>query len=96
MLSKKNKYIHLENNSKDIPTIPESIIIPDMRTVHLAGKRWGWIWNRPKGVLIQEGDRIERVPILDFTRILQVILYGASLIMALVGVGKMISSNTGE
>ena len=48
----------------------------------------GVVWNRPSAVLIEQGDRVARLPIIDITRLAQVALLSLSLcftIAALIG-----------
>jgi hypothetical protein len=41
------------------------------------------VWNRPVAVVVEQEGQIERLPIVDVTRVAQISLYGFSLFIAL-------------
>jgi hypothetical protein len=48
--------------------------------------RWpggGYVWNRPVALLVEQGEEIERVPIVDLTRVLQWGLAGVGAIVSI-------------
>ncbi len=96
MFTNKNRYINLEDASKPVRDVSELKIMTDSRVVKLSGKGWGWVWNRPSGLIIQRGNQRQRVPIFDFTRILQILFYGLSALMVIAGLIKGLNKGKGE
>ncbi len=58
----------------DVTVVPQSQAL----TLHW-GRYGGLVWNRPAAILIERGDQSERIPIVDFTRVVQVGLLGFCL-----------------
>jgi hypothetical protein len=48
------------------------------------------VWNRPVAVLVDRDGQERRVPIVDVTRVAQLVLYGFSLVFVLSGFYMMI------
>lgn len=63
----------------------EVTVTPQSRTLVIRGRHGGWVWNRPLAVLVERDGKEERIPIRDVTRIIQLALYGLSLVFAGVG-----------
>ena len=66
----------------DLTITPEAQVL----TIRLPTGRI--VWNRPSAVLIEQGDRVARLPIIDITRLAQIALLSLSLcftIAALIG-----------
>ena len=92
----KDQYINLTDRPGRINGSPVRKYFPETRTVHLSGKVRNWIRNRPRGIIIQKGDRQERTLTLDLKQILKNILYGLSSVLALIGLVIMIGKSKGE
>ena len=92
----KGQYINITDRSGSINDSPERKYFPETRTVHLSGRVKNWIRNRPRGIILQKGDRQERILNLDLKRILKNILYGLSSVLALIGLVIMIGKSKGE
>lgn len=46
--------------------------------------RWPWggfVWNRPSAISVERDGSIQRIPIVDLTRVIQLSLVGFSLVM---------------
>ena len=48
-----------------------------------AGKGFGFVWNRPVAVLVERGEAIERIPIIDVTRVAQFAMLGLGSVLAM-------------
>jgi len=92
----KDRYINLIDRPGRLADRPERKYFPETRTVHLSGKVKSWIRNRPRGIILQKGDRQERTLVLDLKRILKPVLYGLSSALALTGLVIMIGKSKGE
>lgn len=64
----------------------KTIVVGDVRVTPQSQAliiRWpngGWVWNRPTAVLVEQDGQVERIPVMDVTRIIQIGLLGISLI----------------
>ena len=96
MFNKGDRYINLGESSPSGNRDTGIWIFRENRVTELSGNSWRWIWNRPRGIVLQKGSSKKRVPILDLTRILQAIFYGISLLLVMIGVGKMIGGYTAK
>jgi hypothetical protein len=47
-----------------------------------------FVWNRPTAILIEQDMAAKRIPIVDITRILQLLLLGFSLVLSIVSLVK--------
>jgi len=92
----KDQYINLTDRPVRKNDSPERKYFPETRTVYLSRKVRNWIRNRPRGIILQKGDRQERALMLDLKRIPNTILYGLSSILALTGLVIMIGKSKGE
>ncbi len=90
------QYISLKDGSSGMSGRSGFNVVPQSRSVQLSGKNWGWVWNRPRGVLLQEGDRKKFLPIVDFTRVIQVLFYGLSMLFVGLGFFNFLGKGRGE
>jgi len=65
-------------------------VTPQSRALTIRWPNGGWVWNRPAAVLVDQGGEQRRIPIVDVTRIVQLMLYGLSLVFVLSGLYMMI------
>lgn len=54
-------------------------IRPFSRAVFFQGRSIGWVWNRPAYLQIDQSGSVRNIPILDYTRLLQVLFWTVSL-----------------
>jgi hypothetical protein len=69
-------------------TLGDLIVTPEAQTLTVQLPSGGLVWNRPSAVLIEQGDGIARLPVIDITRLAQVALWSLSLcfmVVALIG-----------
>ena len=60
----------------------EVAVTPQSRALVIRGRHGGWVWNRPVAVLVERDGQERRIPVLDVTRMVQLALYGLSLVFA--------------
>jgi hypothetical protein len=78
--------ISYENHAGDPIQIGDVKISPIARAlrIQLPGLKGGLIWNRPASVVVQTGEGEEQVmPVMDVTRLAQVMLLGIGLLGSL-------------
>ena len=96
MVNKKSQYISLVKKEESLAESTEVRYLPEVRTIQLSGKRWGWVWTHPRGIVIQKGEDRKRISIIDFTRVIQAVVYGISFLLFTVGLLKRTANNGGE
>lgn len=62
--------------------VDDITVTPVSRALVVRLPRGGFIWHRPTAVLVEQGARARRIPIVDVTRILQVGLLGLAVLTA--------------
>jgi hypothetical protein len=67
-------------------TVGEVTIRPQSQVISLRWPRGGWIWRRPTAILVERGDQVEHVPILDITRVALWGLLGYALLFLIVAI----------
>jgi hypothetical protein len=60
-------------------TAGDITVTPQSQALTLRWRGGGWVWNRPVAVLVERGGNVDRVPIIDVTRMAQIGLYGLGL-----------------
>lgn len=59
-------------------------VTPQSKALVMHAPFGGLVWNRPVGVLVERGERTERIPIVDVTRIVQLGLLALSVVFTVV------------
>jgi hypothetical protein len=65
-------------------TVGDVSLTPQSRALILHWPGGGLVWNRPVAVVIKQGDRLSRLPIVDVTRLAQISLLGLSATFTLI------------
>ena len=69
----------LQKRPGDIITVGDLIVTPLSQSFIIRCPYGGWVWNRPRAVVVERDGNTERIPIIDITRIVQLGLFGLSL-----------------
>lgn len=64
---------------------------PVSQSVSRIGKTWGFVWNRPYAVRVEQGETSYQIPIRDYTQIGLAVLYGLTVLFGLMAVWKSLS-----
>jgi hypothetical protein len=65
-------------------TLGDLTVTPEAQALTIRLPTGGLVWNRPSAVLIERGDGVTRLPVIDITRLAQVALLSLSLCFTLV------------
>jgi hypothetical protein len=76
-----NDWIEWQQRQGEPHRINEMTITPVAQALTIRWPGGGFVWNRPVGLLIERNGQVERRPVQDWTRLLQVGL----LLLGLVG-----------
>jgi hypothetical protein len=71
-------------------------VVPQSQAVILSWKKGGWVWNRPVGLLVRDGEGERRVPIPDVTRWVQIGFGVISVIYILIGIVASFKKSGGK
>ena len=52
------------------------------------GRHFGFVWNRPYAVRVEQGDTAYQLPIRDYTQIVQVVLWGLTALFVLITIRR--------
>ena len=69
--------------SGDKVTVGDVTVTPQSQALTVRWPDGGLVWNCPVAVLVEQGERKERIPIVDVTRIAQLGLLGLSLVFTM-------------
>jgi hypothetical protein len=58
-------------------------ITPLTQVLALHWPQGGFVWNRPVALLIEQDGQVERVPVVDMTRLVQLALFGCAIFVLL-------------
>lgn len=65
--------------------IGDVTVTPQSRALVVAWRGGGIVWNRPWALRVEQDGGVRRIPIVDLTRVMQVLLFGVSLMVFLAG-----------
>jgi len=65
---------------------------PVTQSVLWLGQRFGFVWNRPYAIRVDDGETTAQVPIVDLTRIAIIILWGLTALFSLMAVRNQLKT----
>ncbi|NTU61990.1 MAG: hypothetical protein HGB05_01000 [Chloroflexi bacterium] len=77
-------FIRLENTSTEPIVIGDTRITPQAQAFSVRFPFGGLVWNRPTAVLVERDDLTQRLPIVDVTRVAQIVLFGIVLTFSVI------------
>jgi hypothetical protein len=88
-MSSSNKFIELntyEGDSVQLRDISgtEIRVVPQSQALSIHWPKGGFVWNHPVAITVESDEQVERVPIIDVTRIAQIVLWGLSAFFTLI------------
>ncbi len=69
-------------------TVGSLTVTPQSQALIVRLPIGGVVWNRPAAILVEQNGTTKRLPIVDITRILQLLLLGSSLVLSIVSLVK--------
>ena len=58
-------------------------VVPQSQAWVLRGSGWGFVWNRPLAVLVEQQGQVSRIPVVDVTRWVILTLFGLVLLQGI-------------
>jgi hypothetical protein len=71
--------IQWQSNSGQPVTAGEITVTPQSQALIFRWSNGGFVWNRPVAVVVERPGQIQRIPVLDITRIVQWSLLATSV-----------------
>jgi hypothetical protein len=69
-----------------LPRLHKDIVVtPVSRSLTVRLSRWGFVWNRPVAVLVEDGESTTELAIVDVTLLVQIGVFAAGLAATLIG-----------
>ena len=84
-MKKEYKNFILQSKSGEEVTVGEIRVTPQSQSLTVRWPQGGWVWKRPSHLVVQRGEETEHIPVLDITRISQVVLYSLSALGVVIG-----------
>ena len=60
----------------------ECKVVPEAQSMTIKWPFGGFVWNRPTAIIVEQDDEINRIPIIDNTRLVQLSLIIGALIFS--------------
>jgi hypothetical protein len=73
------RFIWWETRSGNKVPLGDITLTPRSRVLLVRWPGGGWVWNRPRDIVVERNGKIERYPIVDQTRRVQLGLLGLGL-----------------
>ena len=70
--------------SADPIVVGDTRVTPQTQTLSIRFPFGGMVWNRPSAVLVERDDLTQRIPIVNVTRLAQIVLFGLVLTFSVI------------
>jgi len=77
-------FIRLENTSAEPIVVGDTKVTPQAQAFSVRFPFGGFVWNRPTAVLVERDDSTQRIPIINVTRVAQIVLFGLVLSISVI------------
>jgi hypothetical protein len=84
-MSKMKDVVQWRTVSGEPVTAGDITLTPQSQALTVRFPKGGFVWNRPVAVLVERDGQMERIPVVDVTRIAQVFLLGLGFVFFVVG-----------
>ena len=74
-----SKYVSYTSSKGQPIKYDGKVLTPVSQALTVQLPFWGWVWNRPTAIEIDDGQSIENIPIVDVTLMARIGLYGIGL-----------------
>jgi len=71
--------IQYQTVSADPIVVGDTRVTPQSQALTIRLPFGGMVWNRPSAVLIERDDMTQHIPIVNVTRVVQIVLFGLIL-----------------
>ena len=77
------RIIQYQTTSAHPITVGDTTITPQSQALIIRWPYGGFVWNRPRAILVERAGQTQYIPIRDATRIVQIRLWGIALLWAI-------------
>ena len=79
-MSKLKDLVQWQTVSGEAVRVGDIALTPQSQALTIRLPKGGFVWNRPVAVLVERDGQMERVPVVDVTRIAQLTLLGLGFV----------------
>ena len=87
-VKQRSKSVWFNNTSGERVNLGKFSLTPQAKTLVISSSLGGLVWNRPVALVVEHNGRMERIPILDITRIAQIGILGVGFLFSILGLVK--------
>ena len=89
-MTRLNDMIQWQTVSGNSVAVGDVVVTPQSQALIVRWPVGGFVWNRPVAILVEQSltRRVECIPVVDVTRIVQLGLLGFSLVFSMVMIAK--------
>jgi hypothetical protein len=80
------RVVQLDTKSAPPITVGDTSLTPQSQVLTVRLPFFGFVWNRPAAILVEQDGRTERIPIVDVTRVATLALAGSGFVLWLASV----------
>jgi hypothetical protein len=78
-----NDLLYVQTVSSQPVTVGRITVIPQSQALIVRLPIGGFVWNRPTAIVVEQDGAVQRFPIRDSTRLLQLGLLASSLVLSI-------------
>lgn len=82
---KLREWVNVETITGESVQIGDLLLRPQSQVLRVRWPWGGYVFNRPVGVLIDDGEQVTHIPVIDTTRIAQIALLAWAGVFVLLG-----------
>lgn len=82
---KLREWVNLETVTGESVQVGDLLLRPQAQVFRVHFPWGGYVYNRPVGVLVDDGEQVTQIPIIDTTRIAQIALLAWAGVFVLLG-----------
>jgi hypothetical protein len=80
--------VEVRTRARDPIQVGERTITLQSKAVSVRWPGGGWVWNRPVAALVERDGEVERIPIVDVTRVAILAMVGATALLWLLALSR--------
>lgn len=83
-------FIQLNSRHGKVIECGNMMLTPQSQSLVIGRGPCRFIWNRPLAVIVEQDGKLERIPIIDLTRMIQLGIFIAGILVPIIGFFKLI------
>jgi hypothetical protein len=87
-MARLSDYVEVQARERDPIQVGDRTITLQSKAVAVHWPRGGWVWNRPVAAVVERDGVVERIPIVDVTRLAILALVGGTALLWLLALSQ--------